>query len=176
MDDDVTFGQWLRRRRVLDLTQKELAQRAGYGVTTIRKIETGERRPSKELATQLAACLEIALEEYAAFIAFARAEPYTDRPASPATASRPPDSSSGEVAPAPLPPFPAQRPAVLIAHLGSPSPGRCLRKRRNIVVLLNGYASFPLHHAAQPMSQVLDETCRRLLAHRQRFVDAMISF
>ena len=42
MDNDVTFGEWLRhRRRELDLTQQELAQRVGCGVTTIRKFEAG---------------------------------------------------------------------------------------------------------------------------------------
>ena len=84
MDHDVTLGEWLRRRRrVLDLTQQELAQRVGCGVTTIRKIEAGERRPSKDLAAQLAACLELAPEEHATFIAFARAERYPDRPPPP---------------------------------------------------------------------------------------------
>ena len=84
MDDDATFGEWLRhRRRGLDLTQRELGQRAGCGVTTIRKIEAGERRPSKDLAAQLATCLGIPPEEHATFITFARAEPYPDRPAPP---------------------------------------------------------------------------------------------
>ena len=109
MDRGVTFGEWLsRRRRVLDLTKKELAQRAGCGVTTIRKIEAGERRPSKELASQLAACLDVAPEEYAAFITFARAEPYPDRPPPPAPAARSPGAVSAPVAAAPLPSFLAQ--------------------------------------------------------------------
>jgi transcriptional regulator with XRE-family HTH domain/tetratricopeptide (TPR) repeat protein len=109
VDDDLTLGEWLRRRRRgLDLTQKELAQRVGCGVTTIRKIEAGERRPSKELATQLAACLEIAPGEYATFITFARAEPYPGRPPSPTAAARPPGFSSAQVATTPLPPFLAQ--------------------------------------------------------------------
>ena len=73
-----TFGAWLRRhRRTLDLTQNELAQRVACSVFTIRKFETGERRPSKDLAQRLAACLEIPSDEVEAFIAFARTEPYT---------------------------------------------------------------------------------------------------
>ena len=73
MDHEVNFGEWLRRRRRgLDLTQQELAKRVGCGVTTIRKIEAGERRPSKALAAQLVGCLELAPEEHEQFITFAR--------------------------------------------------------------------------------------------------------
>ena len=82
-----TFGAWLRRRRrILDLTQKELAQQVVCSVVTIRKFEANKRRPSKELAQRLAECLAIATEEVDAFITFARTEsitgPYTD-PVSP---------------------------------------------------------------------------------------------
>src|SRR6266508_1491848 len=74
MNSTSSFGAWLRqRRRVLDLTQAELAQQAGCAVVTIRKLETDERRPSKQLAAQLAACLSIPREEYARFLALARA-------------------------------------------------------------------------------------------------------
>ncbi|MBK6561992.1 MAG: helix-turn-helix transcriptional regulator [Dehalococcoidia bacterium] len=46
------FGEWLKRRRQnLDLTQAKLAERcAGCTVFALRKIESGERRPSKQLA------------------------------------------------------------------------------------------------------------------------------
>ena len=109
MNNDVTFGEWLRRRRRgLDLTQQELAQRVGCTVSTLRKIEAGERRPSKELATLLATCLDIAPEEYDKFITFARTEPYPDRPPPPAPAARPPSSSSAPVVTTPPPPFLAQ--------------------------------------------------------------------
>jgi adenylate cyclase len=101
MDNDIAFGEWLRRRRRgLDLTQKELAQRVGCGLTTIRKIEVGERRPSKDLATQLAVCLEIAPEEYDNFITFARLDRLP--PAQPSA------SSFDPVTTAPLPLFLAQ--------------------------------------------------------------------
>jgi class 3 adenylate cyclase/transcriptional regulator with XRE-family HTH domain len=89
MDTEISFGEWLRRRRrMLDLTQEELAQQVGCAVVTIRKLETDERRPSKELAKRLADCLKIAPEEYAKFVAFARSEPYltlASPPADPAT-------------------------------------------------------------------------------------------
>lgn len=78
MTDEITFGEWLRRRRrALDLTQKELAQEVGYSVGTIRKIEANERRPSKQMASLLAEPLGIAQEQKDAFINFARTEPYS---------------------------------------------------------------------------------------------------
>jgi predicted ATPase/transcriptional regulator with XRE-family HTH domain len=67
------FAAWLKRRRkALDLTQKELAERIGCSTMVIVKIETGDRRPSKQIAELLAAQLEIPLQERTAFIDFAR--------------------------------------------------------------------------------------------------------
>src|SRR6266511_1296229 len=117
IDNDITFGEWLRRRRALDLTQQELAQRVGCGITTIRKIEAGERRPSNEFATQLAVCLDIAPEEYDRLITFARAERYSDRPAPPPPAARPTRSPSAPVVTTLPPPFLAQDPSS-----GEPAP------------------------------------------------------
>lgn len=78
MKTEITFGEWLKnRRRALDLTQKELAQEVGYSVGTIRKIESNERRPSKQMASLLAEPLGIAQEQQDAFIAFARTERYS---------------------------------------------------------------------------------------------------
>ncbi|MFN8538016.1 MAG: helix-turn-helix domain-containing protein [Thermomicrobiales bacterium] len=71
----VSFGQWLRRRRrALDLTQEELAERVFCSAVTIRKIEADERRPSKEVAERLCDQLGIAADERQAFIRSARAE------------------------------------------------------------------------------------------------------
>jgi len=51
----LVFNEWLKRRRkAWDLTQDELARRAGCSVGALRKIESGERRPSKQLARLLA--------------------------------------------------------------------------------------------------------------------------
>src|SRR5262245_11916221 len=73
METEPTFGVWLRQqRRRLDWTQAELAQRVGYSVATIRKLERDELRPSRPLAEALAGALQIALEERAAFVRFAR--------------------------------------------------------------------------------------------------------
>src|SRR5690242_353053 len=57
----VFFGQWLRqRRRSLDLTQTELARLVGCSTVNIRKLESHERRPSRQMASLLADQLGIA--------------------------------------------------------------------------------------------------------------------
>ena len=72
---DFTFGNWLRRqRRALDLTRQELAQRVGYSVATIRKIEAEERRPSEQLLERLAEIFSLPLSELEAFQKFARGD------------------------------------------------------------------------------------------------------
>jgi predicted ATPase/DNA-binding XRE family transcriptional regulator/Tfp pilus assembly protein PilF len=74
------FGEWLKdRRKELDLTQAELAQRAGCSVPALRKIEGGERRPSKQLAGLLARSLEIPSEDQTTFIKVARGELNVER-------------------------------------------------------------------------------------------------
>jgi predicted ATPase/transcriptional regulator with XRE-family HTH domain len=71
----VVFGEWLKiRRKTLDLTQAELAQRAGCSVHALRKIESGERRPSKQLAGLLANSLEVPSEDRTTFVKVARGE------------------------------------------------------------------------------------------------------
>jgi len=75
-DSDVTFGDWLRRqRRALDLTRAELAARVGCSVSALRKFEADQLRPSRPLAESLAGALQIALENRAAFVRFARDTP-----------------------------------------------------------------------------------------------------
>jgi predicted ATPase/DNA-binding XRE family transcriptional regulator len=87
MEDAYSFGDWLRRRRDgLDLTRAELARCAGCSVSALRKIETGERRPSKQLAGLLAGCLGIPAEERGTFVRAARGELRSDRLGSPALA------------------------------------------------------------------------------------------
>lgn len=52
----LTFGEWLtQRRKALRLSRAELGGRAGCSVAALRKIESGERRPSRQLAALLAA-------------------------------------------------------------------------------------------------------------------------
>jgi class 3 adenylate cyclase len=75
-----SFGYWLRRRRkALDLTQDALARQAGCALGTLKKIETDERRPSRQLAERLADCLALPAAERAAFLKAARAELATDQ-------------------------------------------------------------------------------------------------
>ena len=65
---------WIRRRRKsLDMTQADLAQRLACSISTIQKVEEGERRPSKTLATHLMEALEIAEGERPVFMRLARA-------------------------------------------------------------------------------------------------------
>ncbi|HST05439.1 MAG TPA: tetratricopeptide repeat protein [Chloroflexia bacterium] len=72
-NDDARFGLWLKeRRKSLDLTQEDLADRIGCSPWTITKIETGERRPSKQLAELLSQQLHIPEQEQAEFIRLAR--------------------------------------------------------------------------------------------------------
>ncbi|HET9495729.1 MAG TPA: helix-turn-helix transcriptional regulator, partial [Chloroflexia bacterium] len=68
-----SFGEWLRaRRRALDLTQCELAQRVGCAEDTIGRIETGTRRPSKQVAALLADALGVPMQSHWDFVRFAR--------------------------------------------------------------------------------------------------------
>jgi ATP/maltotriose-dependent transcriptional regulator MalT/transcriptional regulator with XRE-family HTH domain len=72
---ETSFGSWIRRRRkALDLTQAELAQRVGCSTSTIIKIESEERRPSRQIAELLARHLEIPPDQHSIFIKVARQE------------------------------------------------------------------------------------------------------
>jgi predicted ATPase/transcriptional regulator with XRE-family HTH domain len=73
MRETLSFGQWLRQhRKHLDLTQEELAQRIGCSYIAIRKMEAGERRPSRQLAYLLADHFKVPAGELEAFVRFAR--------------------------------------------------------------------------------------------------------
>ena len=68
-----SFGSWVRRRRkLLDLTQAGLGERAGCSAAAIRKIEADERKPSRQLAGLLADALQISTEEREIFLLQAR--------------------------------------------------------------------------------------------------------
>ena len=76
MDVATRFGEWLRaRRKEFGYTQEELADMVGCSPATIRKIESGDRRPSRQMAELLAEYLEVPQEERPAFVRMARAEP-----------------------------------------------------------------------------------------------------
>ena len=60
LDYFASFGYWVRRRRkLLDMTQADLAPKISCSLSMLRKIERDERRPSKELAELLAEHLAI---------------------------------------------------------------------------------------------------------------------
>ena len=76
---DYSFGSWVRRRRkALDLTQEELAQRVGCSVSLIFKIESDERRPSRQIAALLVEHLEIPPDQRDLFLKVARQEKTAD--------------------------------------------------------------------------------------------------
>lgn len=90
------FGEWVKRRRkALDLTQQNLADRAACSVAAIQKIERNERRPSRQLAELLADSLEIPIAQREAFLKAARGERSVERldlipsPQAPASAESP---------------------------------------------------------------------------------------
>src|SRR5947209_7985807 len=71
----LSFGAWLKqRRRQLDFTQAALAARAHCSAESIKKIEAGDQRPSRELAALLADALAVPAHEREAFVRFARAK------------------------------------------------------------------------------------------------------
>lgn len=73
MDDDPTFGQWLRyQRKIHDLTQTELAGHITCAVGTVRKLERDQLRPSKALAERVATVLGVPTAARPAFLHFAR--------------------------------------------------------------------------------------------------------
>ncbi len=75
-DNEIQFGQWLRaRRRALDLTRERLAECVGCSAATIEKLETGERKPSRQIAELLARCIRVPKESLAEFVLFARGGP-----------------------------------------------------------------------------------------------------
>jgi transcriptional regulator with XRE-family HTH domain len=52
MDAEVSFGRWLeKRRKALDLTREKLSKKVGCSISVLRKIETDQRYPSKQLAS-----------------------------------------------------------------------------------------------------------------------------
>src|SRR5512132_603710 len=73
MQNTLEFGQFVKRRRKeLDLTQQALANELGYSPDTIKKIEAGTLRPSRQLAELLAQALDVPIAERQGFVRSAR--------------------------------------------------------------------------------------------------------
>jgi len=74
MGQPESFGQQLKqRRKALDLTQADLARQASYALITIKKLESGSLRPSRQMLERLAELLLIDDPERDAFISLGRA-------------------------------------------------------------------------------------------------------
>ena len=73
METPISFGYWIRRqRKALDLTQQILAERVGCSVAAIKKIESDERRPSRQIAERLADVLGVPASQREVFVGVAR--------------------------------------------------------------------------------------------------------
>ena len=84
METDISFGHWLeKQRKALDLTREEFAQKVGCSTSALRKIETDQRRPSRQLAELIAKRLEISPDERELFIQIARGDLSIERMKSP---------------------------------------------------------------------------------------------
>lgn len=83
--DHSTFGRWVKQqRRMLGMTQEQLAEYVCCALVTIQKIETDVRRPSTELAERIADALSIPAQARAAFLALGRIHPQARAVALPA--------------------------------------------------------------------------------------------
>ncbi|MBK8900042.1 MAG: tetratricopeptide repeat protein [Anaerolineaceae bacterium] len=111
-----TFPTWLKRRRkALDLTREELARQAHCSVSTIRRLEAGDLRPSTQLVGLLATALHLSPEEGEPFSLFARG--FSQSPPKPDIYS--PTGSTAVSHPAPAPePTRGDLPAPLTSFVG----------------------------------------------------------
>ena len=73
MAEEISFGVWLRKqRRALDLSRQAFANQVGCAEVTLRRIEAGTLKPSRELANILLEKLGISEIELPQWISFAR--------------------------------------------------------------------------------------------------------
>lgn len=73
MDETISFGTWLKRRRKgLGFTQSSLARQVGCSAVTIKKIESDDLQPSLQLAELIATHLQIPAQARAPFLRWAR--------------------------------------------------------------------------------------------------------
>ena len=179
MQDILPFGTWLREyRRARDLTREVLAQLVGCSIETIRKIESGERRPSKQVARLLAERLDLSATDRQIFVEFARTRAATDtQPVGPDAHEEQPTAIPNNLR-APLTPlidrereaaaawhYLLKTPVRLLTLVGPPGVGKT---RLGMQVALDLLTSFqdgvffvPLAQVLDP-SQVLDATARVL--------------
>jgi len=111
IDSELSFGAWVtRQRKALALTREQLARCAGCSVPGLRKIESDERRPSRQLAKLLADCLQVPPDQHQTFVQVARGVGCVERLGTPRSVSaavrpgptRPHSSSNLPTPPTPL--------------------------------------------------------------------------
>ncbi len=72
---NLSFGEWLQRRRGAEgWTQKQLAQKINCSISTLRKLESEERRPSVQVVERLAVIFSTPQNEHKSFLRFARGD------------------------------------------------------------------------------------------------------
>ncbi len=87
VETDITFTAWLKRkRREQGLTQETLAGLAGCSTTYLKKIEAGQRQPTRQIVEALLDALEVPNDSRPTYItlAFASSSPGSPRPTAPA--------------------------------------------------------------------------------------------
>lgn len=85
-----SLGYWIRRRRkLLDLTQRALAEKVGCALVTMKKIELDERRPSDIMSRRIADSLGLDGEERKVFLSCTRGDLPVDRLPLPTVLSSP---------------------------------------------------------------------------------------
>ncbi len=73
MAEEISFGVWLRKqRRALDLSRQVFANQVGCAEVTLRRIEDGSLKPSKELVGIILEKLSIPESERSQWVSFAR--------------------------------------------------------------------------------------------------------
>ncbi len=73
--DEISFGAWLRKQRLrLDLSRQALAGQAGCAEVTLRRIEAGNLKPSRQLALILLEKLGVPQVEREQWVRFARGQ------------------------------------------------------------------------------------------------------
>src|SRR5689334_15174046 len=124
MGGDEVFKDWFKqRRKSLDFTQEYLARQVGCSVATIRGVEQGGLRPSRQLAQLVAAALEVPSEEHAAFTLWARGATVAREPRAVGVLT----STNGAAGGAPTVPQPAGNGGMPRAIGDPPNPYKGLR-------------------------------------------------
>ncbi|MFZ6027179.1 MAG: helix-turn-helix domain-containing protein [Chloroflexota bacterium] len=73
VDEFLTFGAWVKRqRKQMGLRQEDLARQVSCSLIMIKKIEAGDRRPSRQVTELLAQHLQVAPAERERFLRLAR--------------------------------------------------------------------------------------------------------